>query len=358
MRRACLNLFAAMTKEEFVKRLVEHFNGIAKAAKGEAEAEIMEADQRLTFEPFCAWLERKRARALRYPFSRVLKPTSTPSGAARDFANLLAIDAETGAAIDWAQRWERAAPILANRQPERSDGWKYGNFLRDYIAAVRGHACASAFSRRISDGIELSKKVLRGEIAGGKEYQSTWRYWKGLLKDPSLTEARFLQAETEETEGRIRELESGEEDKELMRLHREKLRVFKKRLEALEQKAAKNATSNKPAVSEPRTFAELLKIPDDEKSVVSALVGAHLIFEDTTQWKDQRTTGAIRAVFEALEDAKMIHEIELTPGCRLIAKRFGVKVVKNYPKAGFTDKLRRGIKSLLDNNRDNNRDGI
>lgn len=251
-----------MTKEDFTRRIAEQFNGIASAAKRQAEAEIEEADQRLIFEPFCAWLERRRARALRYPFSSVLKAAHTPGRAAREFANFIAFDAETGAEIDWTEHWEQAAPILANWQPEKSDGWKYGHYLRNYIAAVRGYACASAFDRRISDGIELNKKSLRDDIAGGKGYQSTWRYWKGLLKEPSLTEARFLEAEIAETERRIKEQESGaaKGDQELTRLHREKLRVFKKRLEALEQGTTKNAPGNKPAVSQPLpTLEEVVK---------------------------------------------------------------------------------------------------
>lgn len=107
----------------------------------------------------------------------------------------------------------------------------------------------------------------------------------------------------------------------------------------------------------PKTFAELFKTPDGEALAIKALQRAGLVDEDATQWKDERTTGAIRAFFEALEDTGLIHKIEITPGCKLIAKRFGVQVVKNYPKAGFTEKLRRDIKSYL-TNRDNNRDGI
>lgn len=353
MSRACLNLFLRMNKADFVRRVVEQFNGIASAAMRQAEAEIEKADQRLTFDPFCAWLERRRARAKRYPFSRDLKPASTPSKAARAFADVIALDAESE--TDWAEHWERAAPILANRQPETSDGWRYGHYLRDYIAAVRGHACASAFDRRLSKGEELVKKVIRGEIAGGKEYQSTWMYWKGILKDSDLTEARYLEAEIDETEVRIRRLESGA-DKELLRLQREKLRTFKRRLEALEKRPAANT------LPMPQNFAEMFKTADGENQAIAALVKMELIHADTSgryQWKDSsRTTGAILAVLEALHDAELIHQVKITPGCKLIAKRFGVKVVKNYPKARFTDTLRREIKWYLDNNRDNNRDGI
>ena len=97
----------------------------------------------------------------------------------------------------------------------------------------------------------------------------------------------------------------------------------------------------------PKMFAELFKTPDGEALAIKALQRAGLVDEDATQWKDGRTTGAIRAFFEALEDTGLIHKIEITPGCKLIAKRFGVQVVKNYPKAGFTEKLRRDIKSYL-----------
>jgi hypothetical protein len=122
--------------------------------------------------------------------------------------------------------------------------------------------------------------------------------------------------------------------------------ILRKKIEERRQNSNMQGQA-KPEKALPKTFAELFKTPDGETLAIKAMQRVGLVDEDATQWRDERTTGAIRAVFEALQDKGLIHKIELTPGCKLIAKRFGVKVVKNYPKASFTQVLRQEIKPYL-----------
>lgn len=112
----------------------------------------------------------------------------------------------------------------------------------------------------------------------------------------------------------------------------------------------------------PTSFAELFKRPESIEVAIRAVENVGLVEQISHrqwQWISEKTTGAIRAFFEALQDTPgMIHKIKLTPGCKLIAKEFGVVEVKNYPSANYTPGLRKKIKAHLPKNRDDSREGI
>ncbi len=115
----------------------------------------------------------------------------------------------------------------------------------------------------------------------------------------------------------------------------------------------------------PTTFDELFLVDEEKAAAIDVAERLGLVGRNgdgNLVWDYDYTTGAILAFFQALQDRKLIYEVKPTPGCKMIAKKFGVKPVKNYKSADFTPSLRKTIKGHLpkhrDNNGDNNGDGI
>lgn len=280
MRRACLNLFLAMTKEEFVSRLATQLNGVAKFTKANAEKEIRGRRSRMDTEGFNEWLREEQRAALATPhlFSFDLVTAASmesPDKAAENLAAYISFDCD--GVVDWLEQWEKAAPIITGSTviwPEASAHWKYKHAFSQYYFALKADVRARVFSAHIAQvlpkgfdwgkykdeetALQFRQEVMRREDA----YFALWDECKDILGNANLPEREFILSDIDFCEEGIEHWKDKSHSfkSSWVGILKANIRAHRERLEALEAGTAKDGAAPPPTEAKPLpTLEEVVK---------------------------------------------------------------------------------------------------
>ena len=142
--KSCID---CMGQPDFIHNVLKHFERITALSEYLAKGEIEEKRICRDAASFFDWLKEERQAAKNDPALRLFHLGKTADIAANEIAGKINFELEPN--VDWGEQWNSARPLLQNIKPERSDGWRYKQFVTGYINAFRARARARVFAQHI-----------------------------------------------------------------------------------------------------------------------------------------------------------------------------------------------------------------
>ncbi len=182
-------------KAEFIRRVGSQFSFIIESTRKICQMEIEGRQALIDQASFDAWLRSEREKALNDPALQIFhivhsKSMVTPEDAAQTLAYTMEFDQRARQifgleyhAINWEKAFEMAAPILIGKEPNKSENWKYGIGVKQYIQAVKAAEQAKIFTRFIEN--EASTKIEKKQKSKKPNPEKLLPGFEQAIVDPS-----------------------------------------------------------------------------------------------------------------------------------------------------------------------------